>query len=153
MKMSEKMVAKQFNTWYRYMFGDLLKTGGSTYSYEGKKDSGITVGGYGKTKYIVTASNLGKTDLLWFTHHVRRVVEEYEHMLANQNYYIGTWLDTETNELHIDIVKVFVSMNQARVEAIINRQESIYDLYRQLVIPMDDYRNCPYEKLQDDIGC
>lgn len=126
--MKERMVTKQFNPLYRHMFEDLLSTGGSTYSYEGKKETGFAVGGFGKNHYHVEAKGLGQGDLLWFTNVVRKVVEEYPHLLSQNNYYIGTWLDPELNTLFIDIVRVFADKDEARNAAFLNDEKVIYDL-------------------------
>ena len=150
--MAEKMVAKQFNTWYPYMFDDLIKSGGSTYSYEGRKKSGIAVGGYSKNGHHVDAKDLKKLDRLWFIHHVRRVVEEYEHLLSQQNYYIGTYLDSDLNVLFIDIVKVFVDKDEAMLQATNNGQRCVYDLATGKYYKVPESDVC-HDQLYNEMGC
>ena len=125
-----KMVAKQFNALYPHMLDDYLKNGGSTYSYEGKRTEGFAVGGYTKANEAFTLPDekLALNDSYWFKHYVSRVVEEYEHLLNNEYYYIGTWHDKALDLLTIDIVRVFKDKDEALKIAKHREQSHIYDL-------------------------
>jgi len=152
----ERMVTKQFNPLYLHMFSDLLITGGSTYSFEGKKTSGIVVGGFSKTRHSIDAKNLTSKDLLWFTNVVRRVVEEYEHILSDHTYYVGTWLDKEAGILFIDICRVFATKEAAIIAGLGNDQKIVYNIddgeYILLLKVAKDDDEC-HKQLYDEMGC
>ena len=129
-KKRAKMVTKQFNALYHHMLNDYLKNDGSTYSYEGKRTEGFAVGGYtkGAIAHTVPDEELRTDDSYWFKHYVSRVVEEYEHLLNNEYYYIGTWHDKALDLLTIDIVRVFKDKDEALNIAKHRGQSHIYDL-------------------------
>ena len=143
------MVAKQFNSWYPHMFTDVLKSGGSTYSYEGRKISGYAVGGFSKVQHHVEILDIAQGDLLFFTNMVRKVVEEYEHLLSQQNYYIGTHYLEEIGVLFIDIVKVYQDKDEAISVGNENQQVSIYSIDKDEYYILDD----AVEDYKDDVGC
>ena len=155
MAKKERQVAGQFNRLYVHMFNDLLKNGGSTYSYEGKCESGIAVGGYAKNKHHIEAKALTGKDLLWFTHVVRRVVEEYEHLLADHNYYIGTWHDKSTSTLFMDVVRVFSSEEAAFKDAKGNKQRLVYSISEKKYLFVSngkDYGDECHKQLYKEMG-
>ena len=110
------------------MLNNVLTTGGSTYSYEGKAEKGFAVGGYGKTNHIVSCTDLSERDLLWFTNIVRRIVEEYSHLLCYNYYYLGIWYDSADDSIEIDIVRTYQILDEAIYEAVQNNQGYIYCL-------------------------
>ena len=146
------MAAKQYNPLYKHMFNDLLKDGSSTYSFEGKRDKGIAVGGYSKTKHHIEAKNLSEKDLLWYTNIVRRVVEEYTHLLELQTYYVSTHVDTELNTLFIDIVRVFNNNESAFEAGRNNKQRLVYDIEDKRYLFIPPIEDC-HRQLYDEMGC
>lgn len=108
-----------------------IKNGGGTFYPDGSLYNSLG-GGYAVAISKSYELEIHQTDFTPET--LRNYIKKYQKLLNKRGYFLGTWIDTTTNMVYLDISMIIPDLKQALKEAEKNKQLAIYDLKKDVSI-------------------